>query len=102
MDKKVNLSQNLEKLNEIATWFDDQTQIDVEEGLKKVKEAAALIKESKARLKEIENEFTEIKAEIEDTDEELEMVENMQKPDTSNIEEKSSEDEEVAPNDIPF
>lgn len=64
MNKQVNLSENLEKLHEIASWFDQQTQVDVEEGLKKVKEAAALIKESKVRLKEIENEFAEIQADI--------------------------------------
>ena len=66
MTKQDNLSDNLKKLNEIADWFDKQPQVDVEEGLKKVKEAAVLIKESKARLKAIENEFTEIQAEIND------------------------------------
>ena len=39
--------------------------IDIEEGLKKVKEAVKLIKQSKERLAEIENEFEEISKEIE-------------------------------------
>lgn len=60
-----NLNQNLKRLSEITEWFDNQEEIDVEEGLKKVKEAITLIKASKSRLKEVENEFEEIKKEIE-------------------------------------
>ena len=60
-----NLNQNLKRLSEITEWFDHQEEIDVEEGLKKVKEAVTLIKASKSRLKEVENEFEEIKKEIE-------------------------------------
>ena len=59
-----NLNTNLKKLSEISEWFDNQDEIDVEEGLKKVKEAVELIKTSKERLKEVENEFEEIKKEI--------------------------------------
>ena len=33
----VNLSENLEKLAAIAAWFDDQEEVDIEEGLLKVK-----------------------------------------------------------------
>ena len=58
-----NLNNNLKNLSEIADWFDNQKEVDVEQGLKKVKEAIALIKASKERLKEIENEFEEIKKE---------------------------------------
>ena len=66
-DKKTdgkNLKNNLKKLEEISTWFSDQEEVDVEEGLEKVKEAIGLIKESKERLKQIENEFEEIKKDI--------------------------------------
>ena len=66
-NKKTDLNKNLSKLSEIAKWFEDQKDIDVEEGLKKVKEAAGIVKDSKGRLKEIENEFEEIKAEIENS-----------------------------------
>lgn len=62
---EVNLSQNLEKLGAIALWFDEQEEIDIEEGLSKVKEAAGLIKESRGRLVAIENEFLEIRRGIE-------------------------------------
>jgi hypothetical protein len=59
--KPVNLRQNLATLRAISEWFESSQEIDVEEGLKKVKEAAALLRESKERLREIENEFEEVK-----------------------------------------
>jgi len=59
-----NLGGNLKKLEEISEWFDNNRELDVEEGLEKVKKAVVLIKESKERLKKIENEFEEIKKEI--------------------------------------
>jgi len=62
--KNKNLNENLKKLEEISEWFDNSKEVDVEEGLEKVKEAVVLIKESKERLKQIENEFEEIKKEI--------------------------------------
>jgi len=66
-----NLTENLKRLSEITGWFDEQEEIDVEEGLKKVKEAVGLIKTSRERLKAIENEFEEIKKEVNlDTDKE--------------------------------
>ncbi len=69
MDKKYettkqDLTSDLKKLSEISEWFEEQEEIDVEEGLKKVKEAATLIKSSRERLKAVENEFEEIKKEI--------------------------------------
>lgn len=62
--KNVNLNKNLSKLSEIANWFENQKDINIEEGLKKVKQAAVIVKESKGRLKEIENEFEEIKVDV--------------------------------------
>ncbi len=59
-----NLNVNLKRLSEITEWFDSREEIDVEEGLEKVKEAVSLIKASKERLKDIENEFEEIKKEV--------------------------------------
>ena len=66
MDKQnsQNLNKSLKQLAEITKWFDAQEEIDVEEGLKKVKEAVKIIKVGRERLKEIENEFEEIKKEI--------------------------------------
>lgn len=64
-NEKIDLTKNLSKLSEIAEWFENQKDIDVEEGLNKIKEASELAKKSGTRLKEIENEFEEIKTDIE-------------------------------------
>ncbi len=83
-----NLNNSLKRLSEITEWFDNQEKIDIEEGLKKVKEAVELIKASKERLKTIENEFEEIKKGI-DIEEEKE-------------EDEDEDEDEVDPKDIPF
>lgn len=61
---QVNLNETIKKLKEIVSWFEDQSEPDVEKGLEYVKEGALLIKSSRERLSEIENEFKEIKKEI--------------------------------------
>lgn len=65
MKKETNLSESLKKLEEVVTWFEDQEEVDVEEGLKKVKEGATLIRASRDRLKQVENEFEEVKKDLE-------------------------------------
>ncbi|MDD3293015.1 MAG: exodeoxyribonuclease VII small subunit [Candidatus Pacebacteria bacterium] len=62
--KQENLNQNLKKLNQIIEWFENQEDLDVELGLKKVKEGMEIIKDLKKRLKKVENEFEEIKKEV--------------------------------------
>ena len=66
---KNNLRDSLKKLKDIVDWFNKQDEVDVEAGLKKVKEGVSLIKESKKQLKELENEFekveTDLKEEVE-------------------------------------
>lgn len=64
METQNSLKENLKKLKQISDWFEAQQEVDVEEGINKVKEAAELIKASKERLKAIENQFEEIKKEI--------------------------------------
>ena len=86
---KQDLTSCLKQLSEISEWFEDQEEIDVEEGLKKVKVAAALIKASKERLKAVENEFEEIKKEINLTGD-------------NNGEEKEDSNRELDSKDIPF
>lgn len=61
---KNNLSENLKRLSEIVSWFESQSELDVEKGLECVKEGSVLIKSSRERLSEIENEFKEVKKEI--------------------------------------
>lgn len=58
------LKEDLDNLSKITDWFEKQTEIDVEEGLQKVKEAVALIKASKKRLQDIKNEFEELQKEV--------------------------------------
>ena len=60
----TNLNETLKKLSGIVSWFESQSELDVEKGLEYVKEGATLIKSSRERLSEIENEFKEIKKEI--------------------------------------
>lgn len=87
---KEDLTSNLKKLSEISEWFDAQEEIDVEEGLKKVKEAAGLIKASRERLKAVENEFEKIKKEVDIEEDNSEEDGNKEEP------------EEVDSKDIPF
>lgn len=61
---QTNLNETLKKLSQIVSWFESQSELDVEKGLEYVKEGATLIKSSRERLSEIENEFKEIKKEI--------------------------------------
>ena len=61
---KTNLNENLKKLAQIVSWFENQSELDVEKGLQYVKEGATIIKSSRERLGEIENEFKEIKKTI--------------------------------------
>ncbi|MES2748965.1 MAG: hypothetical protein V4668_01830 [Patescibacteria group bacterium] len=62
--QEINLTRSLSELTAIVNWFDEQENVDVEQGLEKVRSAATLIKESKARLAQIENEFKEIEKEM--------------------------------------
>ncbi|MEK7536015.1 MAG: exodeoxyribonuclease VII small subunit [Patescibacteria group bacterium] len=62
--KKINIKEKLSKLEEIASWFEKQKEVDVEEGLKRVKEGNALVKELRERLAEVENEFEELKRDL--------------------------------------
>ena len=63
--KKQNLKEYLIQIEKITTWFEDQDEIDIEEALEKVKQAAKLIKASKDKLAQVEDEFKEIKKKVE-------------------------------------
>lgn len=66
--KKV--KESLNKLESIVDWFDKQEDIDLEEGLEKVKVGAEIIKDLKVKLKGLQNKFKEIKEDLgeEETD----------------------------------
>jgi exonuclease VII small subunit len=67
MNKKINLKEVLVELEKIVSWFENQKDLDLEEGLEKVKIAMNYLKEAKSKLKDIENEFKKIKSEAEDS-----------------------------------
>jgi|GEM_PF-549315 len=63
--EKEDLGVSIKKLERIVEWFEGQDEVNVEEGLKKVKEGAALVVASRARMKKLENEFEQVKAGLE-------------------------------------
>lgn len=66
--KKFDFTESINKLEEINAWFQNED-IDLDEGLHKLKEGKELIKKCRSRLKEVENEFVKIKGEFaEETD----------------------------------
>lgn len=62
------IREQLKELEDIAAWFEKESDFDVEEGLKKVKEGAALVKKLKDRIKAVENEFHELEADVSDNE----------------------------------
>jgi len=59
---KFKFSEAISRLEEINEWFQNE-EIDLDKGLKKLKEGNSLIKECRKRLKKVENEFIKIKQE---------------------------------------
>ena len=104
MSDATNLTDNLKKLEEISQWFEEQDDLDVEEGLTKVKEAASLIKSSKARLAAIENEFQAIERDVSDGDDssEEDTPQDNTPPPTPPSRSTHTGDDPVNLDDIPF
>lgn len=67
MDKKKDFAVSIKKLEEINDWF-QREDIDLDEGLAKLKEGQKLIEACRKRLSDVENEFVKIKTDIEKTD----------------------------------
>ncbi len=59
-----NLNEYLKEIGNITEWFNSQTEIDLEEAMKKVSEAGELITKSKEKLADVENSFQKIEKEI--------------------------------------
>lgn len=64
-EQKVNLKKSLEKLQEITEWFQEE-ELDLDQGLEKLREGVELIKICRSKIGEIENEFITIKKELAD------------------------------------
>lgn len=60
-----NFEQNLKKLQDIVSWFEEHDEIDLEKSLEKIKEGSELLKECKKDLKEIDNVFKEVEKDLE-------------------------------------
>lgn len=71
--QKNEFAQSIKELEEINTWFQNED-IDLDEGLRKLKRGRELIKACRARLKDVENEFLEIKEDFEAEDRKLDAV----------------------------
>jgi exodeoxyribonuclease VII small subunit len=98
--KKLDFTQSVTKLEEINTWFQNED-IDLDNGLHKLKEGKELIKKCRTRLKEVENEFIKIKKEFaeEAQEQEVEAVEdlhNRQRP------KRQLPDDDGGPDNVPF
>ena len=98
--KKFDFTQSVNKLEEINTWFQNED-IDLDEGLYKLKAGKELIKKCRTRLKEVENEFIKIKKEFveEAQEQEVEAVEdlpNRQRP------KHQLPDDDGEPDNVPF
>ncbi|MCL4392201.1 exodeoxyribonuclease VII small subunit [Patescibacteria group bacterium] len=63
--EKSKITEDLAKLKKIVEWFEAREEVDVEEGLEKVKEGSEIVKRLKARMGEIENEFEMVKKDLE-------------------------------------
>ena len=64
-NKKTNIKKSLEELQKITDWFQNED-IDLDQGLEKLKEGMKLIKDCRGRIQEIENELIEVKKELDD------------------------------------
>jgi exodeoxyribonuclease VII small subunit len=62
-DKQFQVSKAIQELEEMNRWFQEEN-IDLEEGLERLKKGKELIQQCRQRLQSVENEFLKIKAEF--------------------------------------
>ncbi len=99
--KKSDFTESVNKLEEINSWFQNED-IDLDEGLYKLKAGKELIKKCRTRLKEVENEFIKIKKEFaeEAQEQEVEAVEDF--PNRQRPKHQLPDDSGQDPDDTPF
>jgi exodeoxyribonuclease VII small subunit len=99
--KKSDFTKSVNKLEEINSWFQNED-IDLDEGLYKLKAGKELIKKCRTRLKEVENEFIKIKKEFveEAQEQEVEAVEGL--PNRQRPKHQLPDDDGQGPDDVPF
>ena len=97
--KKFDFTESVNKLEEINSWFQNED-IDLDEGLQKLKVGKELIKKCRIRLQDVENEFIKIKKEF---GEEVQGGEGSTAfPNVLRPKHKSSDEEDPSPDDVPF
>lgn len=74
-------SKALSELEEINRWFQDED-IDLDQGLEKLKKGKKLIDQCRGRLGEVENEFIKIKDTFKESDQE--MTDDIPEPEDKN------------------
>lgn len=62
--KEPTIQEILKQLRDISEWFESSSDIDIEQGIAKIKEGAELVKTGKKRLAELENTFEEIRKDL--------------------------------------
>jgi exonuclease VII small subunit len=63
-----NITDIMQELRTITEWFDAQDELDVEQGIEKMRHGAELIKKGRSRLEALENVFEEIRKDLETKD----------------------------------
>jgi exodeoxyribonuclease VII small subunit len=97
--RRFDFTESVNKLEEINSWFQNED-IDLDEGLQKLKVGKELIKKCRVRLQDVENEFIKIKKEFVDeaqNDEASDTFPNEHRPNH-----KSPDEEDPSPDKIPF
>ncbi len=92
-DSQFHLNKALQELEEINQWFQEED-IDLEEGLQRLKQGKELIAQCRERLQNVENEFLKIKAEFAQDEEQSETIklEDNDKDEVENGEREASDD----------
>jgi exodeoxyribonuclease VII small subunit len=99
--KKLDFAQSLNRLEEINTWFQTED-INLDEGLQKLREGNELIKQCREKLQAVENEFVKIKQEYADDSEQAVPLADGQAPNHHVREVGVVDTEDVPADDIPF
>ena len=97
--KKFDFTASIKQLEEINSWFQNDD-LNLDEGLQKLKLGNELIKKCRGRLQQVENEFVKIKQEFADDGADGEASDVFQN--RQEFTPASQKNGEVEPDDVPF
>src|SRR4051812_44651112 len=98
--KKFDFTASISKLEEINSWFQNED-LNLDEGLEKLKEGKELIKRCRTRLKEVENEFVKIKSEFAQEKQGEDIGLDVSQPNRSTPKHEFAENGDIKPEEIP-